>query len=89
MDIYYKAIDIARDARNDRVVTTLMKRSLQDIMRLNYYPSFQYLGDAAFVLYKQNADNTYLQMAQYFYNRAWNIAEKQRKNPLKYTLPQK
>ena len=89
MDIYYKAIDIARDDRNDRVVTTLMKRSLQDIMRLNYYPSFQYLGDAAFVLYKQNADNTYLQMAQYFYNRAWNIAEKQRKNPLKYTLPQK
>lgn len=86
MEIYYKAIVVARDWWNSRAAETLSKRSLQDVMDITYYPWFQYLWDAAFYLYKEKSEDSYLQMAQYFYNRAWTIAEEQKNG--KYKKPQ-
>jgi len=85
MEIYYRAIAIANAGWNARAAKTLSKRSLQDTMDLKYYPWFQYLGDAAFEIYKEKSDNSYLQMAQYFYNRAWEIVEEQKNG--KYKQP--
>lgn len=87
MEIYYRAIAIARAGGNDRAAETLSKRSLKDNMDLAYYPGFQYLGDAAFDIYKETSDNVYLQMAQYFYNRAWTLVEEQKIG--KYKQPEK
>jgi len=78
MEIYYRSIALARTGWNDRAADTLSKRSLKDTMDLRYYPWFQYLWDAAFEIYKEKSDNTYLQMAQYFYNRAWQLVEEQK-----------
>jgi hypothetical protein len=85
MEIYYHAIATAKKSGNTRAAETLSKRSLQDVMDLKYYPWFQYLGDAAFNLYKQKSDNTYLQMAQYFYNRARELVQEQKDG--KYKQP--